>query len=198
MLLHLVRHGRPLIEPGRPASGWRLEDPAAPELRRLRVYLEANVSSATWHSSNERKALATARALTDREVGVDPELKEVIRTDWFPDRKEDRDQYEAGFGPCLDAATSGQTIILDSQHDDTPYREFIQTADGAGVRHVVSVGMPLAQRTIGSMNIYRNAATPLSSADLQQAQRFAHHAAGTIAHVTSYANATHPSARMSA
>jgi GAF domain-containing protein len=72
----------------------------------------------------------------------------------------DHHQYEAGFGPCLDAATSGQMIVLDS-HDDTPYREFAQTADRAGVRHVVSVGMPLAQRTIGSLNIYHNA-TPRS------------------------------------
>ena len=110
----------------------------------------------------------------------------------------DHNQYEAGFGPCLDAATSGQTIILDSQQDDTPYRDFTQTADHAGVRHIVSVGMPLAQRTIGSLNIYRNATAPLSSAALQQAQVFAKHAAVTIAQVTSYANATHPSERMSA
>lgn len=88
MLLHLVRHGRPLIEPGRPASGWRLADPAAPELRRLRVYLEANVSSATWHSSDEPKALATARALTDGEIEVEPALSEAMRTDWFPDQKD--------------------------------------------------------------------------------------------------------------
>jgi GAF domain-containing protein len=106
----------------------------------------------------------------------------------------DHHQYEAGFGPCLDAATSGQMIVLDS-HDDTPYREFAQTADRAGVRHVVSVGMPLAQRTIGSLNIYRTATTPLSTAALQHAQVFANHAAVTIANVTSYANATNPSAR---
>lgn len=107
----------------------------------------------------------------------------------------DHHQYEANFGPCLDAAKTGQTIILDSQHDDSPYQELTRTADLAGVRHVLSVGMPLAQRTIGSLNIYHNATAPLSTAALQQAEVFANHAAVTIANVTSYANATHPSAR---
>ena len=102
----------------------------------------------------------------------------------------DHHQYEAGFGPCLDAAKTGQTIVLGSQHDDTPYQELTRTADRAGVRHIVSVGMPLSQRTIGSLNIYRHATAPLSSASLQQAEMFANHAAVTIADVTSYANAT--------
>src|SRR5215216_6161771 len=76
----------------------------------------------------------------------------------------DERQYEAGFGPCLDAAKSGQTIVVDSKKDDSPYREFAQVADRAGVRHSVSVGMPLAQRTIGGLNIYRSAEAPYSSA----------------------------------
>ena len=33
-------------------------------------------------------------------------------------------QYEAGFGPCLDAAKSGQTIVVDCTQDDTPYVDF--------------------------------------------------------------------------
>jgi broad specificity phosphatase PhoE len=107
VLLHLVRHGRPLIEPGRPTSGWRLKDPPAPELRRLRAFLEANVSSATWHSSSEPKALATARALTDREVEVDPGLREVIRTDWFPDRRDFEAAVSQGFAAPSRAARPG-------------------------------------------------------------------------------------------
>jgi hypothetical protein len=47
----------------------------------------------------------------------------------------DERQYELGFGPCLDAAKTGQTIIVDSQEDDGPYREFARVAGGAGVRH---------------------------------------------------------------
>jgi hypothetical protein len=32
----------------------------------------------------------------------------------------DERQYEDGFGPCLDAARSGQTIVVDSRESDTP------------------------------------------------------------------------------
>ena len=40
----------------------------------------------------------------------------------------DERQYELGFGPCLDAAKTGQTIVVDSRQDDAPYREFARAA----------------------------------------------------------------------
>ena len=44
----------------------------------------------------------------------------------------DERQYELGFGPCLDAAKTGQTIILDTNSDDSPCREFARMALRAG------------------------------------------------------------------
>jgi len=108
----------------------------------------------------------------------------------------DERQYEAGFGPCLDAAKSGQTIVVDSKKDDSPYREFAQVADRAGVRHSVSVGMPLAQRTIGGLNIYRSAEAPYSSAFLEHAEVFAGYAAVAVANITSYANAVNEASNL--
>lgn len=106
VLLHLVRHARPVIEPGKPASSWRL-DPAAPDLQRLRTFLHTNTAAASWHSSDEPKAVATASALTDGEVEVVPMLKEAVRADWFPHR----DQFEAAalaaFARPADAAHPG-------------------------------------------------------------------------------------------
>src|SRR5215213_8927482 len=65
----------------------------------------------------------------------------------------DERQYELGFGPCLDAAKTGQTIILDTSAVDSAYHEFARLAARAGVRHVVSVGLPLARRSIGGLNV---------------------------------------------
>jgi GAF domain-containing protein len=101
----------------------------------------------------------------------------------------DERQYEAGFGPCLDAAKTGQTIVVDSRNNDGPYREFAQVAGRAGVRHIVSVGMPFAQASIGGLNIYRTADAPYSSAFLEYAQVFAGHAAVAVANITSHAKA---------
>src|SRR5829696_4236334 len=101
----------------------------------------------------------------------------------------DERQYEAGFGPCLDAAKSGQTIVVDSRENDGPYREFARVAGRAGVRHIVSVGMPFGQASIGGLNIYRTAQAPYSSAFLEYAQVFAGHAAVAVANITSHAKA---------
>jgi GAF domain-containing protein len=101
----------------------------------------------------------------------------------------DERQYELGFGPCLDAAKTGQTITVDSREADTPYREFARVADRAGVRQIVSVGMPLAQRSIGGLNIYRTDAAPVSSTFLEHTEVFAGYAAVVVANVTSHARA---------
>lgn len=81
--LTLVRHGRPVIEPELPASSWELADDAVAEVRDLPE------PAGTWFSSPERKALATARALTGARVTPVPGLREAERTAaWFDDPEE--------------------------------------------------------------------------------------------------------------
>jgi GAF domain-containing protein len=108
----------------------------------------------------------------------------------------DERQYEMGFGPCLDAAKSGQTIVVDTRQSDSPYREFARVANRAGVRHVISVGMPLDQRSIGGLNIYSTADDPVSEAVLEQAQVFAGYAAVAVANITSHANAVNEASHL--
>jgi broad specificity phosphatase PhoE len=85
--LHLVRHGRPLIDPTAPASAWELDPDFFDDVWALRDRLPA---SAAWFSSPEPKALATAQLLTDTDVGVVDELREHERgvTSWFDDETE--------------------------------------------------------------------------------------------------------------
>jgi GAF domain-containing protein len=101
----------------------------------------------------------------------------------------DERQYELGFGPCVDAARTGQTIIIDHNRDDAPYREWARIARRAGVRHTVSVGLPLAQRSIGGLNIYKTTEDPVPPGFLEHAEMFARYAAVTVVNVTSYAGA---------
>ena len=100
----------------------------------------------------------------------------------------DERQYELGFGPCLDAAKTGQTIIVDTDRD-SPYREFARVAGRAGVRHVLSVGMPMGQRSIGGLNIYSTADAVLTPALVEHAEVFAGYAAVAVNNVTRYAGA---------
>jgi len=101
----------------------------------------------------------------------------------------DERQYEQGFGPCLDAAMTGETIIVDTGSTDSPYRECARTAARAGVRHVVSVGLPIAQQSIGGLNIYKTLPGGFPAGFLEHVQVFASYAAVAVNNVTSYAGA---------
>lgn len=102
----------------------------------------------------------------------------------------DERQYELGFGPCLDAARTGRTIVVDGQGHGSPYREFAQVAYRAGVRHTVSVGMPVAERSVGGLNIYSSDDAPLAEAFVQHAEAFAGYAAATVANLAGYTRAS--------
>jgi broad specificity phosphatase PhoE len=83
MTVFLVRHGRSLPDPTRPASEWPLDPAGYDDVWALRDRLPAG---AAWCSSPEPKALATAELLTDGEIGVVPELREHERAaGWLED-----------------------------------------------------------------------------------------------------------------
>jgi broad specificity phosphatase PhoE len=75
--LHLVRHGRVVPDPG-PASGWELHPDAVQGIAELRGSGALPVGG-RWFSSPEPKALETARALTDADIGVVDGLREMSR-----------------------------------------------------------------------------------------------------------------------
>ena len=67
----------------------------------------------------------------------------------------DERQYASGFGPCLDAAETGQTIRIDDTTTEPVYPAFAAVAARQGVRSIVSVGMSMPQRIQGAVNVYR-------------------------------------------
>lgn len=86
MVLYLVRHGRPILDPTNPASTWVLD----PEHEHLVADLAARApwpDDAVWFTSPEPKAARTAFLLTGRDVPVVKDLREHDRsgTGWVPD-----------------------------------------------------------------------------------------------------------------
>jgi GAF domain-containing protein len=102
----------------------------------------------------------------------------------------DERQYEAGYGPCLDAAASGEVItIRDTAHEPT-YPEFAWRAHEAGVRHTLSVGLPVATATIGALNLYgRRTPGAFDDDAVQDAVSFAGYAAVALGNASDYAEA---------
>lgn len=78
MSLHLVRHGRPLVEPGVPAARWELDPAGFDAVWALRESGRLP-RRAVWFCSPEPKAVATAQLLTEAEVGVVDDLREHER-----------------------------------------------------------------------------------------------------------------------
>lgn len=103
-----------------------------------------------------------------------------------------------GFGPCLDAANTGQTILVDTGAVHSPYNEFARLAARAGVRHVVSVGLPLAQRSVGGLNIYCTADATPGPEFIEHAEVFASYAAVAVNNVGSYIDVANDAANMRA
>src|SRR4051794_9745712 len=69
----------------------------------------------------------------------------------------DERQYEAGFGPCMDAALSGATVTIKNTAADPTYPDFGRAAARHGITHTMSIGLPVARQTIGALNIYGTA-----------------------------------------
>jgi GAF domain-containing protein len=97
----------------------------------------------------------------------------------------DERQYESGVGPCLDAALSGETVIIDVAEDGL-YPDFARSARRAGVTHSVSIGLPVPQRVVGALNIYASSSHGLSEETIALAQAFASYAGVAVANAALY------------
>jgi transcriptional regulator with GAF, ATPase, and Fis domain len=66
----------------------------------------------------------------------------------------DESQYQAGYGPCLDAIRLGQTILVEDQTTEPRWPEYTPRAAEAGIRSSLSVPLSVDDRHGGAFNIY--------------------------------------------
>jgi GAF domain-containing protein len=92
----------------------------------------------------------------------------------------DERQYQNGTGPCLDAAVTGETVVVDVT-DESLYPDFAHSAKRAGVTHSVSIGLPVPNRVVGALNIYASTPHALSEETIALAQAFASYAGVAVA-----------------
>jgi broad specificity phosphatase PhoE len=107
VLLHLVRHGRPLVDPDVPPREWELDPTGIADLEALRAALPTSATGAAWFSSDERKALATAQRLTDSVVQPLPALREAARSSFIDDQASFADAVCRGLQHPATAALPG-------------------------------------------------------------------------------------------
>jgi len=103
----------------------------------------------------------------------------------------DERQYEAGFGPCMDAAQSGETIVINDTSRTELYREFAAACQRKGVGATLSVALPVPQRSIGAINIYGSSDVTFDDEAQEIARNFASYAAVALANAALLTSTAH-------
>jgi GAF domain-containing protein len=101
----------------------------------------------------------------------------------------DERQYEAGYGPCLDAADSGLVIQIADTLASSDYPAFAKQAAAQGIRNTLSVGLPVNHGMSGALNMYATDPGRFDSETVEVAKTFATYAAVALANTSLYESA---------
>ncbi|MFB9376794.1 GAF and ANTAR domain-containing protein [Kineococcus gynurae] len=99
----------------------------------------------------------------------------------------DERQYASGFGPCVDAAQTGRTVVIADTRAEDVYTDFAALGVRHGVHGVTSVPLPMPMDLVGAINVYRTSAGPLPPSAQALVETFAGYAAVALANATLYA-----------
>lgn len=91
----------------------------------------------------------------------------------------DEVQYELGSGPCLDAARTQRTVVVNTRVQ-TGYPRFCEQAYSQGVRHTLSIGLPTPNGSAAGLNIYGTAPESFDPSALSLATSFANYASVAV------------------
>ena len=96
----------------------------------------------------------------------------------------------------MNAATSGTTITIDDTAHSSTYPDFARMAARQGVRHTMSIGLPVQRQTVGALNVYGTDDTPFDEATQELATAFASYAAVALANADLYASTANLAANL--
>ncbi|MGH3264452.1 MAG: GAF and ANTAR domain-containing protein [Trebonia sp.] len=108
----------------------------------------------------------------------------------------DERQFEHGYGPCLDAAHTGETVIVDDMATEPRWPDFTPAATMAWVRSSLSVGLTVQQRSIGALNLFSTNPGNFDADAAELARTFAGYAAVALANASLYASTAELAAQM--
>jgi GAF domain-containing protein len=98
----------------------------------------------------------------------------------------DERQYKAGHGPCLDALTCGETLMVPDMSSEQRWPDYAAAALKAGCHSSLSVGLPVHGSVTGALNIYATTPEAFDDEAIAVAQTFAGYAAVALANAHLY------------
>ncbi|MEH0829207.1 MULTISPECIES: GAF and ANTAR domain-containing protein [unclassified Micromonospora] len=98
-------------------------------------------------------------------------------------------QYAQGRGPCLDASVSGDAISVPDTTAEDRWPDWAARAKDAGVGSSLSVGLPIQEAVVGTLNVYGLAPGVFDPGAQELAKTFAAYAAVALSNAQLYENA---------
>lgn len=89
-------------------------------------------------------------------------------------------QIDAGKGPVHDAYDSGDQVRVEDLADVTSWPDFAQAAQDHGMRSVASLPMPVEERRIGALDLYRDEPHEWTDDEIQAGQGLANMASAYV------------------
>lgn len=84
-------------------------------------------------------------------------------------------QYEAGYGPCLDAGRSNETLQIPDATTESRWPRYLVPAREAGLGSSLSLPIPVENYLVGALNLYSTVPDAFSPQAVQAADQLAVH-----------------------
>ena len=95
-------------------------------------------------------------------------------------------QYEAGSGPCMQAASAGVSVSVSDMADEARWPDFTRVAISSGALSSLSIGLALDEEVKGAINMYATTEHAFDEEATSSAESFAHVASVAIANILLY------------
>lgn len=109
----------------------------------------------------------------------------------------DQAQYDAGYGPCLDALRAGRTVVVEDQSIETRWPQYSPRAVELGVGSSVSVPLRIADEHAAALNVYGDHAHAFTPEAVRATEDLAVYAAVVVNNADLYCTATSRAEQMS-
>ena len=108
----------------------------------------------------------------------------------------DEAQYVMGHGPCMDAGSGGETLLVRDFAQDSRWPDYAPVALEAGARSSLSVPLPIQHHVIAAVNLYAREVDAFSEEDVARAQEIAAVAAVAVTNATLFETAAELAAQL--
>jgi GAF domain-containing protein len=98
----------------------------------------------------------------------------------------DESQYQLGHGPCLDAASSAGTEVVNDMESETRWPDWTLRCLQAGALSSLSIGLPVQESLTGALNLYATETYAFDDEAIAVAKTFASFASVAMANAYVY------------